>query len=343
MNKIFENAPGAELTQVTFWTLYKDTFTPYTDYPMLQAADIIRNVTIEFPEASASVVNDGGPGAPPRFVIQNIRRRLRPPSPFRFRCLWNGGTPCSDVSPDSPDKLYNHILSHLEELSEATPDDQMDTDSLPVTSVKCHWASCPHEAASIRALRQHVLTHVPPSMPAPKNPCQPHAITLPYVDSSTATTTTTPSSNGNAAPDGTATAAAISVLTRSPPPPPTNFVKFRGPPDPVRDPPSSTALLALYSLRMLFWASFADNIVSAAPVHEGERFGFPALPSIQQDLEREERERGGKEVREAEKRGRRAFRSISSSLAEVHVGDPEIMWWVADMVHRADENPIEQS
>jgi len=105
-------------------------------------------------------------------------------------------------------------------------------------------------------------------------------------------------------------------------------------------------LLALYSLRMLFWASFADNIGCAAPVHDGDRFGFPSLPSIQQDLEKEERERGGEEVREAEKCGRKAFRSLSSSLAEVHIGDPEIMWWVVDMVHRADESadiPIEQS
>jgi chromatin structure-remodeling complex subunit RSC9 len=338
MNKIFENAPGAELTQVTFWTLYKDTFTPYTDYPMLQAADIIRNVTIEFPEASASVVNDGGPGAAPRFVIQNIRRRLRPPSPFRFRCQWNGGTPCSEVPPDSPNKLYNHVLSHLERLSEAAPDDQMDTGSPSVENVKCHWATCLHEAASISALRQHILTHIPPSTPAPKNPCQPHAITLPHVES------TTPGSS-NAAASGAATATS-SPLSRPPPPPPTSFVKFRGPPDAVRDPPSSTALLALYSVRMLFLASFADNMASAAPVHDGDRFGFPAIPSIQQDLEKEEKERGGKEVREAEKRGRKAFRSISSSLAEVHVGDPEIMWWVVDMIHRADEStdiPIDQT
>ena len=338
MNKIFENAHGAELTQVTFWTLYKDTFTPYTDYPMLQAADIIRNVTIEFPEASASVVNDGGPGTSPRFVIQNIRRRLKPPSPFRFRCRWNGGTPCSEVPPDSPSKLYDHVLSHLEKASDAVPDDRMDTDSPPSADAKCHWASCKHEAASVGALRQHVLTHIPPSTPAPKNPCQPHAITLPHTDS-------TASGNGKPAPADEATAA-VNALTRPPPPPPTSFVKFRGPPDAVRDPPSAAALLALYSLRMLFWASFADNIVSAAPVHDGDRFGFPALPSIQQDLEKEERERGGKEVREAEKCGRRAFRSIGSSLAEVHVGDPEIMWWVVDMIHRADESadiPINQS
>jgi len=338
MNKIFENASGAELTQVTFWTLYKDTFTPYTDYPMLQAADIIRNVTIEFPEASASVVNDGGPGAAPRFVIQNIRRRLKPPSPFRFRCQWNSGTPCSEAPPDSPDKLYNHVLSHLEKLTDEAPDDRMDTDLPHTTDIKCQWASCPHEAASISALRRHVLTHIPPSTPAPKNPCQPHAITLPSTDS-------TASVNDKASTNGVATAAA-SVLAQPPPPPPSSFVKFRGPADAVRDPPSSTALLALYSLRMLFWASFADNIVTAAPVHDGDRFGFPALPSIQQDLEKEERERGGKEVREAEKRGRKAFRSISSSLAEVHIGDPEIMWWVVDMIHRADESadiPTEQS
>lgn len=323
MNKIFENAPGAELTQVTFWTLYKDTFTPYSEFPMLQAADIIRNVTIEFPEASASVINDGGAGSTPRFVIQNIRRRLKPPSPFRFRCQWAGGAGCTTEIPDSSDTLYQHILSaHL-----SLPSDDMSQVGHPPV-IKCNWSTCDYVAADSKILRQHVLTHIPASTPAPKNPSQPHAITLPSSDTGL-------SANG-ANSTGHST---LSAISRPPPPPPSSILKFRGPPDASRDPPSSTTLLALYSLRMLFWASFSDSS-TAAPVHDADRFGFPALPSIQRDLEKEEMEmeRGGAEVRKAGKRGRKAFKAIASSLAEVHVGDPEIMWWVVDMVHRADES-----
>lgn len=328
MNKIFENVPGAELTQVTFWTLYKDTFTPYSEFPMLQAADIIRNVTIEFPEASASVVNDGGPGSSPRFVIQNIRRRLKPPSPFRFRCQWDNGNDCTGEIPDSANTLYHHILSTHLSNQDGTSEQLDHQSSSPEAATKCNWSSCEYDAPNPRILRQHILTHIPASVPAPKNSGQPQAITLPNSDL-LGTSNSTVLSNS-------ITHSTLSAISRPPPPPPMSSVKFRGPPDAGREPPSSTALLALYSLRMLFWASFADSS-SAAPVHDEDRFGFPALPSIQRDLEKEEKERGGEEVREAGRRGRKAFRAISSSLSEVHVGDPEIMWWVVDMIHRADE------
>lgn len=106
---------------------------------------------------------------------------------------------------------------------------------------------------------------------------------------------------------------------------------------------------------MLFWASFTDRSLSRTNHHhrqsetneggsstEPERFGFPSLPSLQQDLEKEEQAKGNEadddRIREAEKRGRRAFRAICESLREVHVADKEVMWWVVDMVHRAEDS-----
>lgn len=334
MNKMFENAPGAEQTQVTFWTLYKDTFTPFTQYPMLQAADIIRNVTIEFPEATASVV--GTPGGSNRFVISNIRRRMKPQSPLRFRCLWNGGVRCTDNALDSPDTLYNHLLeSHL--YDGATEGVLVDPSNPNSPKMVCKWGSCPHAVPSLDVLRKHVLTHIPSSAPAPKNPSQPHAITLPYAESPA-----TSSYNAITAPISDAGA-----VTRPVAPPPSSVLKFRGPPDASREPPSSVTLLALYSLRMLFWASFS-SISSAAPVHDADHFGFPTLPSIEQSFEKEKEERektkgnDGKEnddesVREGARKGRRAFRSVCESLSEVCVSDEAIAWWVVDMIHRARE------
>ncbi|KAF8323049.1 hypothetical protein DL93DRAFT_2092778 [Clavulina sp. PMI_390] len=299
MKKMFENAPGAELTQVVFWTLYKDTFAPLSEYApsMLQAADIIRNVTIEFPEATASVVNDASGTS--RFVILNIRRRGKPGSPLRFRCQWNGGTGCADANPTSPEELYQHLVtSHL-----ALPQDDLSQIGQQTNALRCQWSTCDYVTSDPNSLRQHILTHIPTTIPAPKHPSQPPAVTLPSADA-LASDIGKMSLGSNA----------MSPLSRPPPPPPTAVLRFRTAPD--MGTPSSIALLALYSLRMLFWASFADSS-SSAPVHDEDKFGFPALPSIQQDLEKEEKEMeaGGEQV-----------------------ADPEIMWWVVDMVHRADES-----
>lgn len=292
MSKMFENSPKAEQTQVTFWTLYKDTFAPFTEYPMLQAADIIRNVTIQFPDATASVVHDPAGIAQDRFVIQNIRRRLRPPSPFRFRCLWKDGVDCGESqSQETPEKLYNHLLEkHVLHHQSG--------------SLRCMWSTCDYKAPSESTLRRHVRTHIPSPAPPPKHLGQPSSITLPPLEN--------PTNSNPGAKDISST-----PMLRPYPPAPVNVLKFRGapgqgpvvegqPPPPPSAPPNTNTLLALYSLRMLFWASFTDR--SLARTHhtaetsdeangESERFGFPSLPSLQHDLEKEERERGGDDDR----------------------------------------------
>ena len=298
MRVMFEHSPGSEQTQVTFWNLYKDTFAPYTDYPMLQAADIIRNVTIQFTEANASVVH----GANQRFVIQNIKRRPKAMPPHRFKCNWLLDT-CTAAPFDSSGTLYAHVLQHL------------DSDKDPQ---KCLWGACSFPESSPSVLKQHILTHLPPNTPSPKHASQPPAITLPA--------------------DADATYPPDTPSARPPPPPPsttlTNTIAASG-----QTPP--TSLLGLYALRLLFWAAFPST--EAAPVPDENRFGFPSLPLSQHE---QKEEHGQSEIREAERRGRQAFRNARNMLLEVHVPDEGIMGWVAEMVSRTyddEEAPVESS
>ncbi|KAG8697732.1 Chromatin structure-remodeling complex protein rsc9, partial [Ceratobasidium sp. 395] len=75
MQTMFVAAPEDEQTQVTLWSLYRDTFTPYQQqYFALGASDVIRNATLAFPTSQPMVF----PGPPQRFVIRGIGRRKQP-------------------------------------------------------------------------------------------------------------------------------------------------------------------------------------------------------------------------------------------------------------------------
>ncbi|CAE6400718.1 unnamed protein product [Rhizoctonia solani] len=142
MQTVFVAAPEEEQTQVTLWSLYRDTFTPYThQYPPLNASDVIRNVTIAFPSAQPMVF----PGPPQRFVIRGIGRRQQPVQD-RFKCHWSRGACAAEIF-KSPAELHRHLEEHLNAAGVVPP-------------AQCLWATCTHTDEPAR-LGTHVLTHVP--------------------------------------------------------------------------------------------------------------------------------------------------------------------------------------
>lgn len=71
MHETFVYSSGSQLLQVTFWHSYKDFFSnPGTAGPLLSAAEVIRNVAIAFPGASAKVWHDAS--GQPKFVIAGM-------------------------------------------------------------------------------------------------------------------------------------------------------------------------------------------------------------------------------------------------------------------------------
>jgi chromatin structure-remodeling complex subunit RSC9 len=158
MKTFFVHFPGAELTQLDFWTSYKDTFTPFAEtYPLLPAPDVIKNVTIAFPQAQAMVIA----GTPQRFVIQNIKRREKPDTD-KYKCRWGRDT-CPSEAFQTTEDLYAHLFSHL-----------VSSEPLP-----CTWGSCNFPASDVlTTLRPHLLTHLPARNPPPKHPSQPPFMSL---------------------------------------------------------------------------------------------------------------------------------------------------------------------
>ncbi|KDQ20295.1 hypothetical protein BOTBODRAFT_27711 [Botryobasidium botryosum FD-172 SS1] len=293
MGTVFEFSAGAEQTQVTFWTLYRDTFTPYADQqPLLPAAEIIKNVTIAFPQSQAMVL----PGDTPRFIIQNIRRRARPSEAdrTRFKCRWEretcqaGGTPFS-----SPDELYAHLLGHLDTAEPAA----------------CAWGTCAHPATSLANLRGHILTHLPPPVDPPKHPSQPSGITL-----SASQMTPEPLAN---------------PIAREPPPPPKTTLKYSV----ARAHAPSTTLTALLILRLVFHAAFPRYASADAPGEDDERFGFPEIPASAGNAAAGEQDGGADAAEdEGERRGQRAFESVRTLLTGVKLADDALMGWIAEMI-----------
>ncbi|GJJ09594.1 hypothetical protein Clacol_003817 [Clathrus columnatus] len=161
MRSLFMSSDAEEVTQVEFWSLYRDTFSPRTDVqPLLSAADVIKNVTQVFPTAQAMVL----PGQPQRFVIRGIVRKMVDVTKERFKCHWNRST-CTSVTFTSSGTLWTHVLEHL------SADD--------ATTTACQWGSCPYTALSSSALKFHCTTHIPSPEPPKRHPSQMENITLP--------------------------------------------------------------------------------------------------------------------------------------------------------------------
>ncbi|CAE6427068.1 unnamed protein product [Rhizoctonia solani] len=162
MQTIFVAAPDEEQTQVTLWSLYRDTFTPYShQYLPLNASDVIRNVTIAFPTAQPMVF----PGPPQRFVIRGIGRRQQPVQD-RFKCRWSRSACTADVF-KNPEELHRHLEEHLNAAGVVPP-------------AQCLWATCTHTDEPAR-LGKHVLTHVPASQSSEQTPhANPHTNAVAY-------------------------------------------------------------------------------------------------------------------------------------------------------------------
>lgn len=157
---MFVAEPDGELTQVDFWNLYKDAFTPHVElFPVLVASDVIKNVNVVFPQAQAMVL----PGPPQRFVVRGVSRRKETQANQRFKCQWDRSQ-CTTPPPSSPGELYDHLIQHV--------------DDLEASHASCLWSTCGAARMPKSYLRLHVLTHIPCSQPLARHPSQDETITI---------------------------------------------------------------------------------------------------------------------------------------------------------------------
>ncbi|KAF8846039.1 hypothetical protein BDN67DRAFT_890988 [Paxillus ammoniavirescens] len=160
MKTMFVAEPEGELTQVDFWNLYKDVFTPHVDrFPVLVASDVIKNVNIVFPQAQAMVL----PGPPQRFIVRGVNRRKETQASQRFKCQWERSQ-CTVPPFASAGELYDHLLQHVDALENA--------------HAPCVWSSCSVPPTPKSHLRQHILTHMSSSQSPAKHPSQDDTVTL---------------------------------------------------------------------------------------------------------------------------------------------------------------------
>lgn len=217
MRSLFLASDTEEVTQVEFWNLYRDTFSPRADVqPLLSAAEVIKNVSQVFPTAQAMVL----PGQPQRFVIKGITRKMVDVTEETFRCRWNRSA-CTATNLTLPTTLWDHVLQHLNNADNIS------------TGLACQWATCQYTAPSKSVLKLHSLTHIPSSEVPKRHPSQMEKITLPLE----------PYPHPSATP-----------TKRPVPPPPESKVVF---PKPNADPPSTslTALLIIRVLFRASFAS----------------------------------------------------------------------------------------
>jgi chromatin structure-remodeling complex subunit RSC9 len=189
MKIMFFDKPDGELTQVDFWTLYKDRFTPHGEQSMMVASDVIKNVSLVFPRAQAMVI----PGPPQRFVVRGVTRRMEDVPGEKFKCLWDREH-CAHPPLAHAGALYDHVLQHI------NADEAQDG--------VCLWATCARAPLPRANLRAHVLTHLPSAQPVALHPEQSAVVTLP--------------APGHAHPVADPT-------TRPPPPPRGTALKLRKP------------------------------------------------------------------------------------------------------------------
>ncbi|KAI0309591.1 hypothetical protein OF83DRAFT_44482 [Amylostereum chailletii] len=285
MKIMFVAQADGELTQVDFWTFYKDLFAPYGEQygGLLVASDVIKNVNLVFPQAQAMVL----PGPPQKFIVRGVARRMDETTPDRFKCQWNSGG-CVATPFASSGDLYDHVLEHIN-------NSETDQNS-------CLWHTCSQKSLHKERLRVHVLTHLP-SQPVTPHPDQGDTVTLP--------TATSPY------PDAHPT-------QRPPPPPRSTKLAITKP----LIEPSSSALTALLSVRVLFRTAFAT--VEAAPRVDADHFGFPGIveddsqEGLEELISEDSDERGAR-------RGRKAFVGVKRQLEGVQMKEETLMSWVTEM------------
>ena len=189
MKTMFVAEPDGELTQVDFWNLYKDAFTPHVEhFPVLVASDVIKNVNVVFPQAQAMVL----PGPPQRFVVRGVSRRKETQASQRFKCQWDRSQ-CSAAPSSSIGELYDHLIQHISDLE--------------ASHSPCLWSICAAARMPKSYLRLHVLTHMPSSQPPARHASQDDNITVAVED----------------------TYPLVNPTSRPPPPPRSTSVKFPRP------------------------------------------------------------------------------------------------------------------
>ncbi|KAG6897116.1 hypothetical protein C0992_003970 [Termitomyces sp. T32_za158] len=165
MKAMFIAKPDGEVTQVDFWNLYKDVFSPHAEqYPLLVASDVIKNVNAVFPEAQAMVLQ----GPVQRFIVRGVDRRKDSVVNERFKCHWDRSE-CSASVFSAPGELFEHLLEHLTAIE--SPESP------------CLWSTCPRDPMPKPNLRSHILTHLCSHQPPTKHPSQSDTITLASSDS----------------------------------------------------------------------------------------------------------------------------------------------------------------
>ena len=303
MHETFVYSSSSQLLQVTFWHAYRDFFThPSTKEQLLSASEVIKNVTVAFPGASAKIWVDEtgaqkfviagmgfrkGSGAS-RSRMESVRSRLIADDDDRFACRWRD---CTGSKHASPASLLNHVTTHL----------------LPPPTF-CGWGSCPSLFSTT-----HVLTHIP----SLKRPTIPEHITL------------HPSLPANMAHSPRPTTLPPAPLPRSVK---LAFTAARTDTD-AQQKPAGPAFLTALILRHLARSLRLEIVVDAPETINREeagakrkhlveeRYGLPIPESVLREEEEEERiaskdEEEGMSLKQRS-RAQRAFESVEEGLLNV--------------------------
>jgi len=152
MTWTFISNPNGEVSQVDFWNMYRETFTPYADkHVMLPATEVIKNVNAVFPNAHAKVILDADNQ---RFVVRGVEKRKATDleGGLAYVCQWPRSQ-CTSQGFGSFEEFDKHLQEHVNSIAE---------DESP-----CLWSTCNKPAMSKYVLRAHVLTHTPRERPSP--------------------------------------------------------------------------------------------------------------------------------------------------------------------------------
>lgn len=153
----FAEDDDADVTQISLWQAYQARFNEYIPQgrPLLQAADLIKNVSQAFPRASAMVQTTANGQ---RFIIKGIKPRVTPVSVKGVEymaCKWQDLVDQEGRCPSlfsSGQDLFLHIIDYHLEKGDA--------------SIQCHWAGCSalkNHQADLKKAVAHIRTHIPKS------------------------------------------------------------------------------------------------------------------------------------------------------------------------------------
>ncbi|KAK5956866.1 Chromatin structure-remodeling complex protein rsc9 [Knufia fluminis] len=169
----FEEAPQADVTQISIWQAYQNRFLHNQHIP---AAEFIKQVSATVNGAQAQVVQ--GPGGQSRFIIKGIRPRrilVGLHGQSYYKCHWemltqqpiNGQPakygPCSTWHA-SPEMLWRHLLEAHAQIPK-TPEGKFQSKdvAIPEGGFKCRWVNCRKNNIidTPSALARHFRMHVP--------------------------------------------------------------------------------------------------------------------------------------------------------------------------------------